>query len=142
MLEIRRGIAKRSYENVFFREFSKNLAEMFEKYSIEGLLIGNSECELLPTLQIDALLITNKAICIIDFKNYEGEINLPSTSNFSEIQWTTKGNIIVRGVQSSVKKIFWMEKSGHVVILEKQFEEVFQTTITFLKKINMLKTNA
>ena len=100
MLEIRRGIAKRSYENVFFRKFSKNLADMFEKYSIEGLLIGNSKCELLPTLQIDALLITNKAICIIDFKNYEGEINLPSNSNFSEIQWTTKGNTIVRGGNS------------------------------------------
>ena len=78
MLEIRRGNAVRSYENIFFREFSRNLAGMFEKHSIDGLLIANSECELKPSLQIDALLITNKTICIIEFKNYEGEIILPS----------------------------------------------------------------
>ena len=56
MLEIRKGTAERSYENTFFRKFSKNLEEMFEKYSIDGLLIGNSKCDKNQNLQIDALL--------------------------------------------------------------------------------------
>jgi len=45
------------------------------------------------------------------------------------------GDIILRGVQSAVKEFYWMEKSGHVVILEKQFEKVLQTTIGFIKNI-------
>jgi hypothetical protein len=72
MLEIRKGTAERSYENTFFRKFSKNLEELFEKYSIDGLLIGNSKCDKNQNLQIDALLITKKTISLIDFKNYEG----------------------------------------------------------------------
>ena len=60
-------------------------------------------------------------------------------ANLDETVDLNSGNIIVRGVQSAVKKILWMEKSGHVVILEKQFEEVLQTTIAFIKKINRLK---
>ena len=67
MLEIRRGTANRTYENIFFREFSKNLAGMFEKYDVDGLLIGNSECEVESSLQIDVLLIVKNSICIIDF---------------------------------------------------------------------------
>ena len=60
-------------------------------------------------------------------------------ANLDEIVDLNSGNIIVRGVQSAVKKIFWMEESGHVVILEKQFEEVLQKTIAFIKKINRFK---
>ena len=45
------------------------------------------------------------------------------------------GDIILRGVQSAVKELYWMEKSGHVVILEKQFEKVLQTTLGFIKNI-------
>ena len=60
-------------------------------------------------------------------------------ANLDETVDLNSGNIIVRGVQSAVKKIFWMEESGHVVILEKQFEEVLQKTIAFIKKINRYK---
>ena len=60
-------------------------------------------------------------------------------ANLDETVDLNSGDIIVRGVQSSVKKIFWMEESGHVVILEKQFEEVLQKTIAFIKKINRYK---
>ena len=45
------------------------------------------------------------------------------------------GNIILSGVQSSVKELHWMEKSNHVVILEKEFEEVLKKTIHFIKKL-------
>ena len=60
-------------------------------------------------------------------------------ANLDETVDLNSGNIIVIGVQSAVKKIFWMDESGHVVILEKQFEEVLQTTIAFIKKINRFK---
>jgi hypothetical protein len=103
MLEIRRGTAARSYENTFFREFAENLGKMFEKYNVDGLLIANSECEVESRLQIDALLITKNRVCIIDFKNYAGEIVLPQNDdNFSFGLWATKDkvtkkNIIVKG---------------------------------------------
>ena len=102
MLEIRRGTANRSYENIFFREFSKNLEGMFKKYDVNGLLIGNSECEVQSDLQIDALLIVKNCICIIDFKKYEGEVVLPREDNFRAGVWiakdkVTKENIIIRG---------------------------------------------
>ena len=103
MLEIRRGTATRTPENIFFREFSKNLAGMFKKYDADGLLIGNSECEVESRLQIDALLIVKNCICIIDFKNYGGEIVLPrNDDNFKFGLWIakdkiTKKNITIKG---------------------------------------------
>jgi hypothetical protein len=101
MLEIRRGNAARSYENTFFREFSKNLAALFDKYSLDGLLIANSECEAEPKLQIDALLITANTICLIDFKNFEGDIFLPQNDkDFSEGKWVNQSNEIIKGGSS------------------------------------------
>jgi carboxylesterase len=45
------------------------------------------------------------------------------------------GNIILNGVQSAVRESHWMEKSGHVVILDKQLDEVESTTLEFIRKI-------
>ena len=56
-------------------------------------------------------------------------------ANLDETVDLNSGDIILRGVQSAVKELYWMEKSGHVVILGKQFEEVLQTTLEFIKKI-------
>ena len=56
-------------------------------------------------------------------------------ANLDETVDLRSGDIILRGVQSAVKELYWMEKSGHVVILEKQFEEVLNTTLEFIKKI-------
>lgn len=101
MLEIRRGNAARSYENTFFREFSKNLAALFDKYSLDGLLIANSECEAEPRLQIDVLLITANTICLIDFKNFEGDIFLPQNDkDFAEGKWVNHSNEIIKGGSS------------------------------------------
>ena len=97
MLEIRRGIAAKNYENSFFREFAKNLYKMFEKYGMDGLLIGNSECTVENRLQIDALLITKQVVCIIDFKNFEGQINLPRPSDFLYGMWTNSNNEHIKG---------------------------------------------
>lgn len=101
MLELRRGRAVRSYENTFFRDFAENLGKMFERYNIEGLLIANSECEVESRLQIDALLIAKNCICLIDFKNFSGEIILPKNDNdFLKGKWVTKDKKRVRGGNS------------------------------------------
>ncbi|MEL4457385.1 NERD domain-containing protein [Lutimonas vermicola] len=100
MLEIRKGTAARNYENTFFREFAENLGNLFKKYSIDGLLIANSECEEENRLQIDALLVTRNVVCIIDFKNFGGKITLPKNarSEFEYGRWTNgKGEIIKGG---------------------------------------------
>lgn len=111
MLEVRKNTFARSYENVFFREFANNLAQKFVDKNLDGLLIGSPFCEVEERLQIDALLITKHAICIIDFKNYGGQINLPDSKNFKLGIWTIEDNTIVKGgssinpyVQLSVQK--------------------------------------
>lgn len=101
MLEIRKGTATKSYENTFFREFADNLKKMFDKYSLDGLLIANSECDAESRLQIDALLITPKAVCIIDFKNFGGKIKLPHKDNFAYGQWKTETGEQVKGGSTS-----------------------------------------
>ena len=98
MLEIRRGTATRSYENIFFREFAKNLEILFEKYSIDGLLIANSMCGVSPNLQIDSLLITENAICLIDLKNFGGDIIIPQPDeNFPDGRWVTPQGERIKG---------------------------------------------
>lgn len=122
MLEIRRGIAARNYENSFFREFAKNLHEMFEKYDMDGLLIGNSECAVENRLQIDALLITKQVVCIIDFKNFEGQINLPRPSDFLYGRWTNSNNELIKG-GSSINPYCQLKTQ------RKRFYDVFKNNI-------------
>ncbi len=102
MLEIRKGTASKNYENTFFREFAENLKNLFDKYSLNGLLIANSECEAEKRLQIDALLVTKNAVCIIDFKNFDGKITLPrnAKSEFEFGRWTNQKGDIIKGGSS------------------------------------------
>ena len=81
MLEVIKGYFSKNYENSFFREFAKLLSLEFQKKDIDGLLIGGSYWTFEENLQIDALLLTNNAVCIIDFKNFGGIINLPDEKN-------------------------------------------------------------
>ncbi|AMC10279.1 hypothetical protein Lupro_02975 [Lutibacter profundi] len=126
MLEIRKGTAAKNYENTFFREFAENLSNLFDKYSREGLLIANSECELEKRLQIDALLITTNAVCIIDFKNFGGKITLPKNakSEFDFGRWTNeKGDIIKGG--SSINPFIQLknQKDRFIKVVEKQIQK-------------------
>ena len=102
MLEIRKGTASKNYENTFFREFAENLKNLFDKYSLDGLLIANSECETEKRLQIDALLVTQNAVCIIDFKNFDGKITLPKNakSEFEFGRWVNQKGDIIKGGSS------------------------------------------
>jgi len=45
------------------------------------------------------------------------------------------GDMILQGVQSAVRESHWMEKSRHVVILDKEFQEVAEITLKFIEKL-------
>ena len=97
MLEVRKSSFARNYENSFFREFSQNLSKLFETKKMDGVLIGSPICEIDERLQIDALLITKNVVCIIDFKNYSGEITLPFADNFEYGKWINNGDQVKGG---------------------------------------------
>lgn len=122
MLRIYRGIAAKNYENTFFREFAENLSQLFEKYKIDGLLIGNPECTVEGRLQIDALLITNNAVCIIDFKNFYGKIQLPRVADFLLGRWTNQSGEMVKG-GSSINPYIQLKTQ------RKRFYDVFKENI-------------
>lgn len=46
------------------------------------------------------------------------------------------GDIICKGVQSFFCESHWMENSNHVIILDKEFEDVLELSLSFIKKIN------
>lgn len=102
MLEIRKNRFAKPYENEFFRIFSKKLSIKFTELGLNGVLLGSPVCTKRQDLQIDALLITETGIVIIDFKNYTGIIKLPETVEaFEKKPWMniTKSNqtIIIKG---------------------------------------------
>ena len=97
MLEILRGLSVRSYENTFFREFAQNLSMLFDRYGLDGILIGNSICVQSENLQIDGLLVANNTVCIIDFKNFGGAITLPSHQDFADSVWTNESGHLIKG---------------------------------------------
>ncbi len=114
MFEIRRGTATRSYENTFFREFAKNLEKLFEKYLMDGLLIANSMCEVSPNLQIDSLLITENTICLIDLKNFSGDIIIPQDDqDFPDGQWVNETGERIKGGShiNPYKQLFQQKKA-------------------------------
>lgn len=122
MLEIRKGTAAKNYENTFFREFAGNLKNLFDKYALDGLLIANSECEAEKRLQIDALLITEKAVCIIDFKHFGGKIILPNAeSEFDFGKWTNEKGEIIKG-GSSINPFIQLknQKDRFIKVVENQ----------------------
>jgi len=45
------------------------------------------------------------------------------------------GEMIFKGVQSSVFKSYWMYKSHHVVILDEEFEDVLEISLNFVNKL-------
>ena len=97
MLEIRKSSFARNYENSFFREFSQNLFELFESKKMDGVLIGSPICEIDERLQIDALLVNKNVVCIIDFKNYGGDLHLPIKDNFDYGKWIINGEQVKGG---------------------------------------------
>lgn len=98
---------------------------MFDKYSLDGLLIANSECEFGARLQIDALLVTRKAVCIIDFKNFGGKITLPKNakSEFEFGVWTNENGESIKG-GSSINPFIQLkaQKDRFIKVVEKHIK--------------------
>ena len=89
MLEIRKNRFSKPYENDFFRILAAKLSRKFDELKLNGVLIGSPICTKLNSLQLDALLVTDTGITIIDFKNRSGQVILPSEDNFEFGSWTT-----------------------------------------------------
>ncbi|MBC8258736.1 MAG: alpha/beta fold hydrolase [SAR324 cluster bacterium] len=47
------------------------------------------------------------------------------------------GEIILQRIQSAVRESHWMEQSGHVVILDQEFEEVADISLKFIRKLKL-----
>ena len=100
MLEVRYGTAAKSHENTFFRQFAQSLKKYFDSHDINGLLLGFPICRVREDLQIDALLITDRTMIIIDFKDYSGTLMLPDEFNFKKGTWKMSSGLIVKGGSS------------------------------------------
>lgn len=100
MLEVRYGTAAKSHENTFFRQFAQSLKKYFDSHDMNGLLLGFPICRVREDLQIDALLITDRTMIIIDFKDYSGTLTLPDESNFKKGTWKMSSGLIVKGGSS------------------------------------------
>ncbi len=122
MLEVRKNTYSKNYENTFFREFASHLHKSFADNGRSGLLIGSPFCEVDERLQIDALLITEQVVCIIDFKNFSGKINLPNERNFEMGIWTNETGDQIKG-GSSINPFIQLKNQ------KRRFSEVFTKNI-------------
>jgi hypothetical protein len=122
MLEVRKNTYSKNYENTFFREFARHLHKSFTDNGRSGLLIGSPFCEAEERLQIDALLITDHVVCIIDFKNFSGKINLPTERNFEMGIWTNETGDQIKG-GSSVNPFIQLKNQ------KRRFSEVYNRCI-------------
>lgn len=122
MLEVRKNTYSKNYENTFFREFARHLHKSFADNGRSGLLIGSPFCEVDERLQIDALLITDQVVCIIDFKNFSGTINLPNERNFEMGIWTNATGDQIKG-GSSINPFIQLKNQ------KRRFSEVYNNHI-------------
>ncbi len=123
MLEVRKNTYSKNYENSFFRDFARHLSKSFEDSGKSGLLIGSPLCEVEERLQIDALLITEQVVCIIDFKNFGGKINIPNEKNFELGIWTNSDGEQIKG-GSSINPFIQLKNQ------KRRFSEVFTKYIS------------
>ena len=122
VLEVRKNTFSKNYENTFFREFARHLHKSFVDNGRSGLLIGSPFCEVDERLQIDALLITDQVVCIIDFKNFGGKINLPNEINFEMGIWTNATGDQIKG-GSSINPFIQLKNQ------KRRFSEVYNRHI-------------
>lgn len=51
---------------------------------------------------------------------------------FDETVAPQTGQVILNGISSPIKQLYWMEKSHHTILLDVEFEEVAARTLTFI----------
>ena len=70
-----------THENEQFRRVVEIIENTFSRLKYDGLLIGNPYNEQYSRFRADAILFYNNGIVVIDFKDYQGNIKLPSNEN-------------------------------------------------------------
>jgi ribosomal protein L21E len=97
-IKVYRNKFEHVHENIFFRQLALELTKLYNNRKENAVLIGNPVIldEDGNKIAPDALFLTGSSFNIIDFKNFEGEITLPTSNNF-EIESWKGGDIVVKG---------------------------------------------
>lgn len=92
-LEILHNRAEHTHENEQFRRFALELQSIFIQRNWEGILIGNPFNDNFHRFRADAILCYNHGLILIDFKDYQGTINLPpNDEEFQNTKWYSESN--------------------------------------------------
>ena len=93
-LEVYNNRTENTHENEQFRRVVKRIEVAFEKNGYEGILIGNPKAEVFPRFRADAILLYTNGLLLIDFKDYEGIIELPGNeTDFHDNHWYNESEI-------------------------------------------------
>lgn len=80
-----------THENEQFRRVVKIVDAVFKKHNYDGILIGNPFNENYSRFRADAILFFNHGVVIIDFKDYSGQLIIPSgDDDFKSHPWFTE----------------------------------------------------
>lgn len=124
-----------THENEQFRRVALKLSTFFEAFDYTGILIGNPYNEDYIRFRADALLIYDKGVVIIDFKNYYGELFFSQNiDGFKSEQWfiqpsPSKPQIPVKG-GSYINPFFQLSKYRDL------FKSVLSSRHEFCNRIN------
>ena len=92
-LEILHNRAEHTHENEQFRRCVLELQTIFSQRNWDGLLIGNPFNDNFHRFRADALLLYNHGLILIDFKDYQGVINLPpNDEEFQNTKWYSESS--------------------------------------------------
>ena len=82
-----------THENEQFRRVVKIMNAVFEKHNFNGILMGNPFNENYSRFRADAILFYDHGVIIIDFKDYSGQLILPSKDEFQNYEWYTEDTL-------------------------------------------------
>lgn len=92
-LEILHNRAEHTHENEQFRRCVLELQAVFSHRNWDGILIGNPFNDNFHRFRADAILYYNHGLILIDFKDYQGTINLPpNDEEFQNTKWYSESN--------------------------------------------------
>lgn len=97
MLEVRTGANLEDFKLELFNNVALKLREFFSQRRLKGLLIGGATCDKNVALNLDCLLLTDKACYFIDFVESVGKIKLPDYKNFELGVWINEKGDSIRG---------------------------------------------
>jgi hypothetical protein len=92
-LEILHNRAEHTHENEQFRRCALELQTIFSQRNWDGLFIGNPFNDNYHRFRADAILCYNHGLILMDFKDYQGAINLPSNDEeFQNTKWYSESS--------------------------------------------------